>query len=176
LFPFINNNHHSTLQHNIHIGILFTGPTLIICKFWVGFWGCTFFSYILAINIGNSSITWYIKYCINNPLASLVDTHTTLKREFNKPNSETQLVIGFKEIIMRPNKMPWELDQILKCEIHEANMNLMDSQHYKLFVVSLLPHLRVALSQQKIGTKAEALEIVMRLHEMPIRDATLGVQ
>jgi len=47
--------------------------------------------------------------------------------------------------------MPWELDQRLKCQIQEANMQLTDSQHHKWFIALLLPHLRIALSQQKIG-------------------------
>jgi len=49
--------------------------------------------------------------------------------------------------------------------ISEANMNLIDGQHRKWFVASLLPHLRSVLSQQKITTHVEALEISMRLHE-----------
>ena len=55
-------------------------------------------------------------------------------------------------------------------------MNLIDGQHREWFVASLLPHLRVALSQQKIRTQAEALEIAMTLHETLIQDASLGVQ
>lgn len=55
-------------------------------------------------------------------------------------------------------------------------MNLTDSQHQDWFIVALLPHLIITLSQQKIGTQVEALEIAMRLHETPIQDATLGVQ
>lgn len=54
-------------------------------------------------------------------------------------------------------------------------MNLTDIQHREWFVASLLPHLRVALSQQNIVTQVEVLEIEMRLDEMPIKDATLGV-
>ena len=54
-------------------------------------------------------------------------------------------------------------------------MNLIDGKHCEWFVASLLPHLRVALSQQKIGTQAKALEIVMRLHETPMQDANRGV-
>jgi len=65
-------------------------------------------------------------------------------------------------------KTPWELDQRLKCMIREANMNLTDGQHRKWFVASLLPHLRSALSQQKLTTQEEALEIAMRLHETPM--------
>lgn len=44
-------------------------------------------------------------------------------------------------------------------------MNLTDGQHRKWFVASLSPQLRVAMSQQKITTQVEALEIAMRLHE-----------
>lgn len=55
-------------------------------------------------------------------------------------------------------------------------MNLTDSQHQDCFIVMFLPHLRNTLSQQKIGTQAEVLEIKMRLHETPIQDMTLGVQ
>jgi len=68
------------------------------------------------------------------------------------------------------------VDQVLKCKIHEANMNLADEQHYKWFVALLLPHLSVALSQQNIGTQAESMEIAMRLHETLMQYANLGVQ
>lgn len=77
---------------------------------------------------------------------------------------------------MRLGEIPWELHQRLKCGINEANMNLKDSQHDDYFIVALLPHLRIPLSQQKIGTWAEALEIAMRFHETPIQDDSLGVQ
>lgn len=77
---------------------------------------------------------------------------------------------------MRVDETPWELDQRLKCQIREANIQLSDSQHREWFIASLLAHLRIALSQQKIGTQTKALENMMRLHAMPIQDATLGVQ
>ena len=47
-------------------------------------------------------------------------------------------------------------------------MNLTEGKHHEWFVVSLSPHLRVAISQQKIGTQAETLEVVMILHETPM--------
>lgn len=72
-----------------------------------------------------------------------------------------------------PRETPWDLDQRLKSAIQEANMTLMDGQH---LVVSLAPHLRKVLSQQKISTQVEALEIVMRLNETPISDPGLGFQ
>ena len=76
--------------------------------------------------------------------------------------------MGFKEISMLQGETPWELDQRLKCTIREANMNLTDRQHHEGFVASLLPYLRSALSQEKITTQAEALEISMRLHKTPL--------
>jgi len=60
--------------------------------------------------------------------------------------------------------------------IREANMMLTVAQHHAWFVASLTPHLRTALSQQKLSTQAEALEMEMRLHEIPIKDPGLGVQ
>lgn len=72
-------------------------------------------------------LTWYIKYCTNNLVAPLVDTQTALNKEFDRPKSETQSVVGFKEIMMRIGETPWELDQRLKCGIREANMNLIGS-------------------------------------------------
>ena len=76
---------------------------------------------------------------------------------------------------MLPGETPWDLDQILKSTIPEANMTLTDAQHHTWFVESLTPHLRMTLSQQKISTQAEALETMMRLHETPIQDLELGV-
>lgn len=91
------------------------------------------------------------------------------------PKSEAHLIVGFKDITMLPSETPWELDQRIKCMIHEANMNLTDGQHREWYVASLLPHLRSALSQQKITTEVEALNISMRLHETSMQDPNRGV-
>ena len=50
------------------------------------------------------------------------------------------------------------------------------SQHHDWFIASLLPHLIIPLCQQKIATRAEALEITMWLEASPIQDMNLGVQ
>ena len=55
-------------------------------------------------------------------------------------------------------------------------MKLKNAQHHAWFVASLTLHLRMALSQQKLSTQAEVLEMVMRLHETLIQDPGLGVQ
>jgi len=67
---------------------------------------------------------------------------------------------------MMPGETPWDLDQRLKSTIYEANMMLSNAQHYVWFVVSLTPDLRMALSQKHISMHAEALETMMRLHEI----------
>lgn len=51
-------------------------------------------------------LSWYIKYYTNNTLASLADTHIDLNKEFGRPKSKTQSVVGFKEIIMRVDETP----------------------------------------------------------------------
>jgi len=102
----------------------------------------------LVTSLQDHELTWYIKYCTNNPVASLVDTQTTLNKEFGKPKSKTKSVVWFKEITMRVGETPSELDQRLKCVIHEANMNLTDSQQLDWCIATLLPHLRISLSQK----------------------------
>lgn len=55
-------------------------------------------------------------------------------------------------------------------------MTLTDVQHRVWFVAYLTPHLRMALSHQKLSNQAEALEMSKRVHETPIQDLGLGVQ
>lgn len=86
-------------------------------------------------------LTWYIKHSNENPNAGIADTQVVLNKEFSRPNSEGQLIIGFKEITMLLGETPWELDQRLKCTIHKANMTLTDGQHCEWFVALLTPHL-----------------------------------
>ena len=78
--------------------------------------------------------------------------------------------------MMLPGETPWALDQQLKSTIREANMTLKNGQHCTWFVASLTLHLRTVLSQQKISSQAEALEMAMRLHETLIQDPELGFQ
>jgi len=68
----------------------------------------------LVIALKYHTLMWYIKYCTDNPMASLVDTQTDLDNEFSRPKFETHSVVGLKEIVMRINETPWEMDQRLK--------------------------------------------------------------
>lgn len=55
-------------------------------------------------------------------------------------------------------------------------MIIIDFQHRNWYIVSLLPHLRVSLSQQRIVAQTEALEIVRMLDASTIQDMNLGVK
>lgn len=51
-------------------------------------------------------LMWYIRYCTDNPMFALVDIQTVLNKEFSRPNSEAQSIVGFKEIMMKPSEIP----------------------------------------------------------------------
>ena len=72
------------------------------------------------------ALTWYIKHSNDNPNSGITDIQAVLNKKFSRPKSKAQSIIGFKEITMLPGETTWELDQRLKCTIHEANMNLTD--------------------------------------------------
>ena len=129
----------------------------------------------LVNSLQDRALTWYITNSNDNPNARIVDIQTALNREFSGPKSEVHSIIGLNEIMMIPGKTPWELDQRLKCTIHEDNMTLTDGRHCEWFVASLTPHLRNTLSQKRLTTQVEALEVAMKLHETPIQDPNLGV-
>lgn len=130
----------------------------------------------LVSTLEDRALTWYIKKSNDNPNAGIAEIQAALNREFSRIKLEMQSIIGFKEIRMLLGETPWELHQRLKGMTSEANMTLMDAKHRTWFVASLMSHLRMTLSQQKLSTQAEVLEITMRLHETPIQDPGLGVQ
>ncbi len=55
----------------------------------------------------------------DHTLAMLEDTKDSLKKDFSKPKSHSQSIVGFKKITMSTGEMPWQLDQRLKCVIRE---------------------------------------------------------
>jgi len=80
----------------------------------------------LVSALHDRALTWYIKYSNDNLNVRVADIEAALNREFSRPKSKAQSIVGFKEITMLPSEMPWELDQRLKCMIRKANMNLTD--------------------------------------------------
>lgn len=121
------------------------------------------------------SLTWYMKYSRDHPTKGITTIKNALNKEFGNPKLGAHSAIGFKDIVMMPRETPWNLDQTLKSVICEANMKQTNEQHCTWFMASLTPHLRMAMSKQKISTQAEALETAMRIHKTPIPDPFLGV-
>ena len=80
----------------------------------------------LVTTLQDRALTWYIKYCANNPHASLAETQTTFNKEFGKPKSEAQSLIEFKEIMMKVEETTWDFDQRLKFQIRQSNMQVSD--------------------------------------------------
>jgi len=70
------------------------------------------------------ALKWYIKHFNDHTNVGIIDIEAALNREFSELKSETQSIIGFKEITMLPSETPWDLDLRLKSMIHEANMTL----------------------------------------------------
>ena len=67
---------------------------------------------MLVSTLQDHMLTWYIKYSNYNPNARVADIQVALNREFSWLKSETQSIIGFKDIVMLPGEIPWDLDHV----------------------------------------------------------------
>ena len=52
---------------------------------------------------------------------------------------------------------------------------MSDAKHKEWFIVSLLPHIRIPLMQQKIVLQTKSLEIAMKLESLPIGETGVGM-
>ena len=57
----------------------------------------------------------------------------------------------------------------------QVSFEISDAQHKEWFIATLLPHIRVTLTQQRITSQAKALEIVMKLEASPIGEIGVGM-
>jgi hypothetical protein len=99
----------------------------------------------------------------------------TLIAEFKKPKSESQCITEMKEIKKKVAEPIWEFDQRFKTLTGRLTFQIPDEHKKEWFSVSLLPHIRVPLMQQKIASQAEALEISMKLESTPIGESSSGM-
>lgn len=60
----------------------------------------------------------------------------------------------------------WDYDQRFKDLLGILTFQIRDVQHNKWFIAGLLPHIWIPLTQPKISTQAEALEIAMHLESI----------
>ena len=52
------------------------------------------------------ALTWYIKHSNDHPNVGIAEIQNALNREFNRPKSEIQSIIRFKEILMLLGETP----------------------------------------------------------------------
>ena len=64
----------------------------------------------LVSALQDCTLTLYIKHSNDNLNAEITEIQITLNKEFSRPKSEAQSIIGFKEITMLLGETPWELD------------------------------------------------------------------
>jgi hypothetical protein len=55
------------------------------------------------------------------------------------------------------------------------SFQILDEQNTDWFIISLLPHIRVPLMQQKITSQDEALDISMKLESSPMGESSSGM-
>ena len=107
----------------------------------------------LVTTLKDRALSWYIKYSTTHPTASLKETKDALNNEFKNPNSQAQCVTEVKEIKQKVNESAWDFDQWLKCLLQQASLQISNDKHKDQYIASLLPHLRLPLSQQKLDHK-----------------------
>jgi len=98
----------------------------------------------------------------------MLETQQALNSDFNRPQSQAQSIKNLKEIQPRVNEFVWDFDKKWKFLIQQANMTITNNQHRDSCIALLLPHLRLPLSQQKIGTKEAAVDITLRIEASPV--------
>jgi hypothetical protein len=95
-----------------------------------------------------------------------------LIEKFKKPKSESQCIIEMKEIKQNVVEPIWEFNQRFKTLIGRLTLKIPYEQNTELFIIVLLPHIRVPLMQQKIASQSEALEISMKLESTPMGESS----
>jgi hypothetical protein len=111
-----------------------------------------------------------MKYKATAPVGqarSLAEIKQDLLQEFQKSKSESQCITKIKEIKQKEGETIWDYDQQFKILLDRLTFQIQDVQHREWFIVGFLPHIRVPLTQQKVTTQAEAVEITMHLEATP---------
>ena len=57
----------------------------------------------------------------------------------------------------------------------QVSFPILEAQHKEWFIAALLLHMQVPLTQQRITTQVEALEIAMKLEASPIGETGIGM-
>lgn len=69
----------------------------------------------------------------------------------------------------------WDFDQRFKVLMGQVSFPILDAKHKEWFIATLLPHIRIPLTLQKVVLQAEALEIAMKLEASPTGETSVGM-
>jgi hypothetical protein len=129
-----------------------------------------------STTLRDHALSWYMKLVQGlvqpNPLGKIKNALIT---KFKKPKSESQCIKKLKDIKKKVAKPIWEFDQRFKTLTSRLTFQILDEHNKEWFIVSLLPHIKVPLMQQKIASQEEALEISMKLESTPMRESSSGM-
>jgi hypothetical protein len=93
----------------------------------------------------------------------LTEIKRDLLKEFKNPKSESQCIKEFKEIKKIARESMWDYDQWFNILLERLQFQLQDVQHQECFVFLIPPHIQLSLTQKKVTTQAEVVEIAMWL-------------
>jgi len=124
----------------------------------------------LETTFKDKDLTWYMKYMATTSMGqerSLMVIKRYILKEFQKPKSESQCITKIKDIKYQAREIVWNYDQRFKILLDRPMFHIQDIQHREWFIVGLLPHIHVPLTQQKVMTQAKVVEIAMHLEATP---------
>ena len=94
-------------------------------------------------------------------------------KEFQKLNLASQRITQIKEIQQIIGNSIQEYDHRFKILLERLIFQILDVQNHEWCIMGLLPHIIVPLTQQKVGTQSDALEITIILEAIPRSEASL---
>ena len=124
----------------------------------------------LETTLKDKAMMWYMKYKSTTSAVqarSLKEIKRYLLREFQRPKSESQCITKVKDINKLVVETSWDYHQWFNIFLDRLTFQLQEIQHREWFIVRLLPHIPVPLTQQKVTNQAEDVEISMRLEATP---------
>jgi hypothetical protein len=119
------------------------------------------------------ALLWYKKYQTTTPTRqsrTLADIGQTLLKEIQKLKSKSQYITEMKDIKKVQKETDLDYDQRFKYVMGRLTFQIPDEQHQEWFIVGLLSHIHCLLTQQKVTSQLEALEILMKLETSPVGD------
>lgn len=118
----------------------------------------------LETTFRDRALTWYLKYKSIVPMiqvGSLMKIKRGVLRDFQKLKLESQCIVEIKEIKQQVRETIWDCDQWFEILLEKLTFQIQDVQHREWFIVGLLPHIHILLTQQKVTTQLEAVKIAM---------------